>query len=310
MDLLLFPAYKLIILFFIIFFAGVVDSIAGGGGILTIPAYLFLGLPGHNVLGTNKFSSSIGTLFATFRFAKSNKIDWTIAIFSVIFALIGSTMGSRLVLLIPFNFIKILLLILIPFITILILISPKIKLRKNDIKNLNQNNFKAHPLDNSSDKPEYYFEKKFEENNKIKNCINIKFNIKKEKNKNKQKYIFYLIACFASLIIGMYDGFFGPGTGTFFILVYTYFLGMDMTIASGNAKVVNLSSNIAALVTFLIYKKVLLPLGIICAFFSVSGNLVGSTMAIKKGNKVIRPAFILSLLLLFSKIVYDFFKNG
>ncbi|MFN3411825.1 MAG: sulfite exporter TauE/SafE family protein [Exilispira sp.] len=300
MDLLMFPAYKLIILFFIIFFAGVVDSIAGGGGILTIPAYLFLGLPGHNVLGTNKFSSSIGTLFATFRFAKSNKIDWTIAIFSVIFALIGSTIGSRLVLLIPVNFIKILLLILIPIITILILISPKIKLRKN----------RADLVDNPSDKTEYYFEKKFEEKIETKNNINIEVNVKKEKNKIKQKYIFYLIACFASLIIGMYDGFFGPGTGTFFILVYTYFLGMDMTIASGNAKVVNLSSNIAALVTFLIYKKVLLPLGIICAFFSVSGNLVGSTMAIKKGSKVIRPAFILALLLLFSKVVYDLFKNG
>lgn len=125
MNLLDFPLYKLIILFLTIFFAGLVDSIAGGGGLLSIPAYLFFGLPGHFVLGTDKFSSSIGTFFATIRFALSNKINWTIAFISVIFTLIGSFIGLRLVLLISVNFIKILLIILIPIITIIILLPKK-----------------------------------------------------------------------------------------------------------------------------------------------------------------------------------------
>lgn len=270
MNLFDFPTYKLLILFLSIFFAGLVDSIAGGGGLLSIPAYLFLGLPGHFVLGTNKFSSSIGTLFATIRFAFSNKINWTIAIISVIFALIGSFIGSRLVLLIPVNFIKILLVILIPVITIIILLPKKNKFQEaENLTSINNHN-----------------------------------------NFNHKKILsLYFLAAFFSCIIGMYDGFFGPGTGTFFILVYTTFLHMDMTTASGNAKVVNLSSNIAALITFLIFKKVFISLGIICAFFSIAGNLLGSTLAIKKGSKVIRPVFILALLLLFSKVLYDLIKS-
>ncbi len=267
MQLFDFPLYKLIILFFTIFFAGLVDSIAGGGGILSIPAYLFLGLPGHIVLGTNKFSSSIGTLFATFRFAKSNKINWVIALISVIFALIGSTIGSRLVLLIPVNFIKILLIILIPIITIITLLPKKNKTKKNN--------------------------------------SNVEIDFVLNQAKQIHDFSYFLIASISSLLIGMYDGFFGPGTGTFFILVYTTLLKMDMTTASGNAKVVNLSSNVAALITFLIYKKVFFPLAVICAFFSIAGNLLGSTLAVKKGSKVIKPIFVLALLLLLSKVLYD-----
>lgn len=280
MHLADFELYKLIILFITIFFAGLIDSIAGGGGLLSIPAYLFVGLPGHIVLGTNKFSSSIGTFFATLRFAKSNKINWIIGIISVIFALIGSSIGSRLVLLIPVGFIKILLIILIPVITIFTLL-PKGKNKKEDITNKN-NDITVSNVDNESSY---------------------------EINKRKNNLISYLIAAFFSFCIGMYDGFFGPGTGTFFILVYTTFLHFDMTTASGNAKVVNLSSNIAALITFLIFKKVFLILGVICALFSIAGNVLGSTLAIKKGSKVIKPFFILALLLLFSKVVYDLIKG-
>lgn len=274
MTLLDFPIYKLIIVFLTIFFAGLVDSIAGGGGILSIPAYLFLGLPGHMVLGTNKFSSSFGTLFATLRFAISKKINWIIGIISVVFALLGSTIGSRLVLLIPVNFIKILLIILIPIITIITLLPKK------------QNN--------KSPKQEANF-------------LKTNDGLISHNEYSNKKFTIYLITAISSLIIGMYDGFFGPGTGTFFILVYTALLHFDMTTSSANAKVVNLSSNIAALITFLIYKKVFILLGIICAIFSILGNLLGSSLAIKKGSKVIRPFFILALLLLFSKVVYDLF---
>ncbi|HPC38373.1 MAG TPA: TSUP family transporter [Exilispira sp.] len=332
MSLLSFPIYKLIILFLTIFLAGLVDSIAGGGGILSIPAYLFLGLPGHIVLGTNKFSSSIGTLFATLRFAISKKINWIIGIISVIFALIGSTIGSRLVLLIPVNFIKILLIILIPIITIITLI-PK----KQDDKNSQIQDYKGndkitkifeYKLNNKTTEISYSENLNAEtinakilnsdtlnaENLNAKNLNtdasnNNKYKYKLEKiwlNINK-KFLYYFIAASASLVIGMYDGFFGPGTGTFFILVYTSLLHFDMTTASANAKVVNLSSNIAALITFLLYKKVFILLGIICAAFSITGNLLGSSLAIKKGSKVIRPFFILALLLLFSKVVYDLF---
>ncbi len=311
MILLDFPLYKLIIVLITILFAGLVDSISGGGGLLSIPAYLFLGIPGHFLLGTNKFSSSIGTFFATIRFAKSNKINWTIAIISVIFALIGSTIGSRLVLLIPVNFIKILLIILIPVITVFTLLPKK---GENNKFNLPQKQFESSDtkitnLINSeinTTETDYLYKKvnteKLKDNKNQLQKLSFEFQLSKLLS---NKIIYFIIAGISSLIIGMYDGFFGPGTGTFFILVYTVILKIDITTASGNAKVVNLSSNIAALVTFLIYKKVFLALGIICAFFSIIGNLIGSTLAIKKGSKVVKPFFVLALLLLLSKVIYD-----
>jgi len=260
-----FAIWQLIVVFFSIFLAGVIDSIAGGGGIISIPAYLFLGLSGHVVLGTNKFSSTIGTFFATIRFASHSKINWRIGVVSVIFALVGSSIGSRLVLLIPVDFIRILLIILIPIIAVFTL------LQKNENDNVEKN---------------------------VNDSLTYFHGIKP-----------YLISAAASLIIGMYDGFFGPGTGTFFILVYTTLLHFDMTTASGNAKVVNLSSNIAALATFLTHKSVFIELGVLCAICSVIGNWVGSGLAVKKGSKIIKPVFIIALLLLLSKVIYDLFLN-
>ena len=95
-----------------VFFAGIVDSIAGGGGLLTVPAYLAAGLPPHHALGTNKFSSTFGTLFTTFRYLKHGLIDIRIALFSAAFALIGSFAGSRTVLILDPGFLRYILLVM------------------------------------------------------------------------------------------------------------------------------------------------------------------------------------------------------
>lgn len=106
-------------------------------------------------------------------------------------------------------------------------------------------------------------------------------------------------------LIGFYDGFFGPGTGTFLILVYALLMHYDFMTANGNTKVVNLASNIAAVVTFLFAGKVFFPLAIPGAIVGIAGNIIGSKLVILKGNKLIKPIFVLALLLLLGRIVFN-----
>lgn len=242
----------------LIFFAGLVDAIAGGGGLISVPAYLAAGLPPHYALGNNKFSSSIGTLFTVMTYHKKNMIDLRIALVSALFALAGSFTGARTVLMIDPNFLQYILVVLIPAVTAFVLI-------RKDIG-----------IDNHS------------------------MHVKKSKA--------FALSSIAAFIIGFYDGFFGPGTGAFLILFYTVALRYDFVTANANTKVVNLASNIAAIVTFIINGKVIYQIGIPAAVCGVAGNLLGANIVIKKGRQIVRPVFILVLMTLFIKIVYDILK--
>ena len=113
------------------------------------------------------------------------------------------------------------------------------------------------------------------------------------------------IVCGASLIVGCYDGFYGPGTGTFLLLIFCNFAKMDMRTASGNVKIVNLSSNIGAVVTSILAGKVLFPIGIIAAVFSMTGHYLGAGLTIKNGSKIVRPVIFVVLGLLAVKIVLE-----
>lgn len=241
----------------LIFAAGFVDSIAGGGGLISLPAYLFAGLPVHNALATNKFSSTFGTGVSAARFIRSNNIHLRSAIASIICALIGSYIGARLALAIDEKYLRYILVILLPFIAIFVLTK-----------------------------------RKFGEQDKTINLSNLRITI---------------LSGASGLVIGAYDGFFGPGTGTFLILVFTGVIGFSLTKASGNAKLVNLASNIAALAAFITDGKVLFAIGIPATIFGILGNWLGSGLAIKNGAKIIRPIFLCVVALLFIKIAIDIF---
>jgi uncharacterized membrane protein YfcA len=111
-------------------------------------------------------------------------------------------------------------------------------------------------------------------------------------------------------VIGGYDGFFGPGTGTFLILLYTGVAKIDPRTASGNAKLVNLASNLASAVLFLAHRRVILPLGLAAGVFSIAGSYLGSGLVIRRGAKVIRYCILAVLGLLFVKIVWDLFNGS
>jgi uncharacterized membrane protein YfcA len=238
-----------------IFLAGLIDSIAGGGGLISLPAYAAAGLPMHTALATNKFSSACGTIFSTANYLRAKVIDLPVAIVSAILALGGSYLGTRAVLLLKPDFLRYLLLVVIPVIAVLTLVR----------KNYGQAN--------------------------ISHRLKLGFRL--------------ILGGLAGLLIGFWDGFFGPGTGTFLILVYTMLMHYDFMVANGNTKVVNLASNLAALTAFLIAGKVYFPLAVPAAAFGIAGNLIGSKLVILKGNKLIKPIFIFALLLLLGRIVYD-----
>jgi uncharacterized protein len=251
--------YHIILICSLIFLAGFIDSIAGGGGLISLPAYLSAGLPPHLALGTNKFSSTFGTFVSFIRFMKNGQINFKPALASVAGALPGSYLGARLTLLVNEAYLKYILIILLPVIVVLVI-------SKKDFG---------------------------------------------EKDTSAKLSLPGIIALsvLTGLVIGAYDGFFGPGTGTFLILIYTGIMGFNLTTASGNTKVVNLASNISALATFIIMGKVVYAIGIPAALAGILGNWLGSGLAIKNGSKVIRPFFLIAVTLLFLKLLYDLLKS-
>jgi uncharacterized membrane protein YfcA len=111
----------------------------------------------------------------------------------------------------------------------------------------------------------------------------------------------------ASLIIGGYDGFYGPGTGTFLLLVFCYLAKIDVRTASGNVKLVNLASNLGALATSLMAGKVIIPIGLLASGFAIAGQYIGAGLALKNGSKIVRPVIMVVLLLLAGKIILELF---
>lgn len=235
--------------------AGFIDSIAGGGGLISLPAYLLSGLPAHTCIATNKLSSSMGTAVSTYKYAKSGYIDWRLSVFCVAFALLGSSIGAKIALLISDQVFRILMLIILP-------LTAAYVMKKKDI--FAQEDEHALP--------------------------------------------FVKCALFASAIaffIGMYDGFYGPGTGTFLLLLLTRFAHMDVRHANGVTKVINLSSNIGSLVVYLTSGQVLLPLGLAAAAFSVAGNYLGSRCFTKRGASIARPVILVVLFLFLGRTVLE-----
>ena len=114
------------------------------------------------------------------------------------------------------------------------------------------------------------------------------------------------ICMVSAFIIGMYDGFYGPGTGTFLIIAFAVFAKMTVGSANAQAKVINLTSNLTSLAVFLLNGQVLIPLGIAAAVCNMAGNWVGSTLAVTKGTKIVRPVILLVLVLLLAKIIFNF----
>ena len=237
----------------LVFLAGFVDSIAGGGGLISFPAYLLAGVPVHVILGTSKLSAFPGAIVAAARFAKSGLVQWKLALPCGLIAALGAFAGARIALGVDEAVIRSLMVVVLPVVAFYVL--------------------RSKPDPGEEEKAELPFEK------------------------------LLIPSLTASFVIGAYDGFYGPGTGTFLILVFAGPLKMHMKHSAGISKVVNLAADIGALLTFTASGKVNVALGVAAALFCMAGSYFGSGLVVNNGQKIVRPVILTVLVLLFAKIL-------
>ena len=237
----------------LVFLAGFIDAIAGGGGLISLPAYLIAGLPPHAAIGTNKFSACLGTMVATWHYARKGIIHWRHALPAIATALTGSWLGAELALWVNAEAFKVVMLVVLPLTGCYVLFKKPFKADKkpfSDVKTV-------------------------------------------------------LITLIISFLIGIYDGFYGPGTGTFLILLLTAIAHVSLNEAAGTTKIINLSTNLAALAVFLANGVVVFPLALVAAVFGIAGNYIGANYFTSKGTAFVKPVIILVLAIFFIKICWE-----
>lgn len=242
----------------LVMLAGFIDAIAGGGGLISLPAYMIAGIPVHNAIATNKMSSTMGTVLATFQFARKGFIPWKLSLSAVLFAFAGSSLGARLALLVDSHMFLLFMVVVLPLTALYVMRGKSL----------------------IEEKEPFPYRKTA------------------------------LINCLMSLLIGVYDGFYGPGTGTFLLLLLTGIAHLSLKEANGVTKVINSTTNIAALTVFLLHGKVLFPLGIIAGLFGMAGNFLGARYFAKGGARNVKPVIITVLAVFFLKVLYEIFTGN
>ncbi|BAO31402.1 TSUP family transporter [Sulfuritalea hydrogenivorans] len=239
-------------------FAGFVDAVAGGGGLIQVPA-LLVALPAESpatVFGTNKLASIFGTGNAALRYARRIALPWGIALPAAIAAFVFSFAGAAAVAWLPKDVVRPLVLALLVVVMIYTVVKP---------------NFGAVAGERLATHPERR------------------------------------LALLAGAVLGFYDGFFGPGAGSFMIFAFVRFFRLDFLHASGAAKVVNFSTNAAALAYFVPSGHVLWITGLAMALFNIAGALLGARLALRHGSGFVRGVFIVVAALLIARLGYDTF---
>jgi uncharacterized protein len=250
-----FTPIHLTILGTLIFFSGIVDALAGGGGLISLPAYLAAGLNPALLLGTNKLSSSMGTTISAVRYGRNARFNLASFAPVIFISLIGSWLGAQAGQWLSPQILRYLLLVAIPVIGYAV---------------FSRHNF-GHTDSSSSLAP--------------------------DKRRARSMTI--------AFPLGLYDGFFGPGTGTFLTLAFTHFCRYDLLKATTCTKILNLTSNLTAMITYLLAGRTHAALGLSMGGLSVAGNYVGSHWGIKRGATVIRPMILLVCSGLFAKLLWD-----
>ncbi len=249
------PEILLPLLFSAAFIAGLIDSIAGGGGLITVPVLLGIGLPPQVALGTNKLQASFGSGSAMLHFVRAGTVKMSDCWSGIIWTAVGATLGVWAVQLLDPTLLKLMIPWLLAAIAIYTLLSPRLGAEDSHAR------LKAGT--------------------------------------------FYLLF---GLSIGFYDGFFGPGTGSFWTMALMMLLGYSMIRATATTKVMNFTSNFVALIFFLSVGQVRFVEGLIMGVGQFLGARVGSKLVITRGTAFIRPVFITMVLALVGRLIYLNFK--
>ncbi|MDX1808084.1 MAG: TSUP family transporter [Sulfurospirillaceae bacterium] len=234
------------------FLGGFVDSIAGGGGIITVPVFLAAGMPPHMALATNKLGSSFGSFTASINFIRKGLVSFKEVYLGVIFTFIGAVIGAKTILLVDASILNKIIPVMLVAIFLYTLLNPAF----------------GH-LDKA---------------NRLK------------------KPVFFLIF---GILIGFYDGFFGPGTGNFWTIALVGLMGLNLKKATATTKIMNFTSNIVSLYVFIMSANVLFFVGILMGMGQILGAFVGSSMVIKKEITFIRTFFLFVVGVTILKLIYD-----
>lgn len=242
----------ILFLMFITLLAGYVDGIAGGGGLLVVPALLTAGIPPHYTLGTNKLASSIGVFGSAYAYMRKRHVNpllWKAAILAALFGSMSGALVAQL-------FSSINLQTIMPI--ILIVVAIYMLFDTNKKLTITNANFQPKPLSSS----------------------------------------------ILSGILSFYDGFLGPGTGSFWVTVVMLVYKLDIVQASGVARVMNFVSNITALSTFIYFNNVYFKLGLAMGLTYFVGSYAGANLAIRLGAKFIRPLFLTMVVLIALRLIW------
>lgn len=235
------------------FLAGFVDAIAGGGGVITIPALYFMGLPPAQVVATNKLLAIFGSTTSSVQFWRKGRVDRALLLRMAPLALLGSALGAHLVLGFEndeaFRNIIAALILLVGFLVVM--------------------------------------NKKLGLENRYRGLVPYTL----------------LIALPAALATGVYDGFFGPGTGTFLMFVFVRFLHFDFVTGSGNARVINFMTNLGAFVTFVVSGAMVWWIGIPMGIANALGAALGARLAMLKGSAFVRVVYVGIVLLVVARLL-------
>jgi uncharacterized membrane protein YfcA len=234
------------------FTAGFVDSIAGGGGIISLPALLAVGMPPHLALGTNKLQASLGTAFAAGNYARRGLVDRSRLLLGVACTAVGAFAGAALVAAVPSMWLARLVPWLLVAIFVYVIRSPHLG-----------------------------------------------------ESARHARMAAGAFAVVFGLALGFYDGFFGPGTGSFWTMALLSLGGMALPQATAHTKVMNLTSNVVALAWFGVHGDVLWRIGLGIAAANVLGALAGSSLAMEKGARLIRVFFLAAVAATLVRLVWQ-----
>jgi uncharacterized membrane protein YfcA len=242
----------LAILFAIGMLAGWVDSIAGGGGLIALPALLSVGLSPAQALATNKLQGSFGTFAATANFVRKGHLNLLEVFPMIVLTFIGSAAGTVLIQNMDASALMTIIPFLLLFVGVYFLLQPKI---------------------GEEDK--------------------------------KQRLGMWGFSFTCGFTIGFYDGFFGPGTGSFFAIAFISLMGFNLLKATAHTKALNFTSNIASLAFFIFGGQVVWIVGLVMAMGQMIGGFIGSHMTMKHGVKIIRPLLVIVSFAMTAKIVWS-----
>jgi uncharacterized membrane protein YfcA len=231
--------------------AGFVDAIAGGGGLLTVPALLWAGLPPQAALGTNKLQSSFGTALAAVNYGRAGLLKWRELRLGIVITALAAMAGALTVSQLDAGLLR-------RAIPVLLLAIAG------------------------------YFWWKPE--------------LGTERRPPRMKSATF--AWMFGLALGFYDGFFGPGAGSFWMVACVLLLGLDLGAATGHTKAMNLASNLGALAVFLAAQQVRFDVGAVMIAGQLIGAKLGSGLVIRRGARLVRPIFLAVVLLLAARLLW------